>query len=55
MITNELNRFNKLYLQHLNELTLQGKSPRTIEMYSQLTGKRGKGEKGKRVRFIFRC
>ena len=35
MNNDEQNRFNKLYPQYLNELTLQGKSPKTIEMYSR--------------------
>ena len=28
-------RFNHLYQLYLNELTLQGKSPKTIDMYSR--------------------
>jgi integrase/recombinase XerD len=28
-------RFNNLYKQYLNELTLQGKSPKTVDMYSR--------------------
>ena len=28
-------RFNELYQRHINELTLQGKSEKTIEMYSR--------------------
>ncbi len=35
MNNDEQTRFNKLYPQYLNELTLQGKSPKTIEMYSR--------------------
>ena len=35
MNTDEQNRFNLLYDHYLNELTLQGKSPKTIEMYSR--------------------
>ncbi len=31
----ELARFNQLYRQHTNALTLQGKSDKTIEMYSR--------------------
>lgn len=34
MNTDNQTRFNQLYQQYLNELTLQGKSPKTIEMYS---------------------
>ena len=34
MNTQEQNRFNSLYQQYINELTLQGKQPRTIEGYS---------------------
>ena len=35
MNIDEQNRFNALYQTYLNELTLQGKSPKTIEMYSR--------------------
>ncbi len=35
MNTAEQTRFNKLYQQYLNELTLQGKSPKTVDMYSR--------------------
>ncbi|MCP4486440.1 MAG: integrase, partial [Gammaproteobacteria bacterium] len=28
-------RYNELYQRHINELTLQGKSEKTIEMYSR--------------------
>jgi len=31
----DLNRFKQLYERHINELTLQGKSKKTIEMYSR--------------------
>jgi len=34
-------RFNSLYERYLNELTLQGKSPKTIEMYSRCIRKVG--------------
>jgi len=34
-------RFNSLYDRYLNELTLQGKSPKTIEMYSRCIRKLG--------------
>ena len=33
MNINEQTRFNSLFQRYLNELTLQGKSPKTIEMY----------------------
>jgi site-specific recombinase XerD len=32
---NDQVRFNRLYQRHINELTLQGKSQKTIEMYSR--------------------
>ena len=32
MNTDNQTRFNQLYQLYLNELTLQGKSPKTIEM-----------------------
>jgi len=35
MNTHQQTRFNKLYQLYLNELTLQGKSPKTIDMYSR--------------------
>jgi len=35
MNDNDQNHFNRLYEQHLNALTLQGKSERTIEAYSR--------------------
>lgn len=35
MNINEQTRFNSLYQRYLNELTLQGKSPKTVEMYSR--------------------
>lgn len=35
MNDNDQNHFNRLYEQHLNALTLQGKSKRTIEAYSR--------------------
>jgi integrase/recombinase XerD len=35
MNTDKQARFNLLYERYLNELTLQGKSPKTIEMYSR--------------------
>ena len=35
MNQNEQQRFDHLYQRYLNELTLQGKSPRTIEAYSR--------------------
>ena len=35
MNTNEQSRFNLLYQTYLNELTLQGKSPKTIDCYSR--------------------
>lgn len=35
MNTAELTRFNTLFEQHVNALILQGKSPRTVEMYSR--------------------
>lgn len=28
-------RFNQVYQAYLNELTLQGKSPKTVDMYSR--------------------
>lgn len=34
MNTENQTRFNRLYQQYLNELTLQEKSPKTIEMYN---------------------
>lgn len=37
----EQTRFNKIYQRYLNELTLQGKSPKTIEMYSRYIRKIG--------------
>jgi len=41
MNIDEQTRFNKLYERYLNELTLQGKSPKTIEMYSRCIRKLG--------------
>jgi len=35
MNDNDQTQFNRLYKQHTNELKLQGKSERTIEMYSR--------------------
>ena len=35
MNINDQARFNKCYQAYLNELTLQGKSPKTINMYSR--------------------
>ena len=35
MNTNEQHRFNNLYQEYLNALTLQGKSPKTVDMYSR--------------------
>ena len=35
MNIDEQTRFNALYERYLNELTLQGKSPKTVEMYSR--------------------
>ena len=32
---NDQTRFNQLYQAYLNELTLQGKSPKTVDMYSR--------------------
>jgi hypothetical protein len=32
---NDQTRFNQFYQAYLNELTLQGKSPKTIDMYSE--------------------
>ncbi len=34
MNIDEQTHFNSLFQCHINELTLQGKSPKTIEMYS---------------------
>jgi hypothetical protein len=34
MNIDEQTRFNQLYQAYLNELTLQGKSPKTLDMYS---------------------
>jgi len=41
MNIDEQTRFNILYERYLNELTLQGKSPKTIEMYSRCIRKLG--------------
>ena len=41
MNINEQTRFTLLYKQYLNELTLQGKQPKTIEMYSRALRKVG--------------
>ncbi|WP_250655630.1 tyrosine-type recombinase/integrase [Alkalimarinus coralli] len=41
MNINEQTRFTLLYERYLNELTLQGKSPKTIEMYSRYLRKIG--------------
>lgn len=41
MNIDEQTRFNRLYERYLNELTLQGKSPKTIEMYSRSLRKVG--------------
>ena len=41
MNIDEQTRFNILYERYLNELTLQGKSPKTIEMYSRCLRKVG--------------
>lgn len=35
MNDNDQTHFNQIYKRHINELTLQGKSERTIEMYSR--------------------
>ncbi len=35
MNDNDQSRFKQLYQKHINELTLQGKSNKTIEMYSR--------------------
>ena len=35
MNTNEQHRFNNLYQEYLNALILQGKSPKTVDMYSR--------------------
>jgi integrase/recombinase XerD len=35
MNINDQTRFNQVYQAYLNELTLQGKSPKTIDMYSR--------------------
>jgi hypothetical protein len=35
MNINDQTRFNQSYQAYLNELTLQGKSPKTIDMYSR--------------------
>jgi hypothetical protein len=35
MNINDQTRFNQFYQAYLNELTLQGKSPKTIDMYSR--------------------
>ena len=35
MNINDQTRFNQLYQAYLNELTLQGKSPKTLDMYSR--------------------
>jgi integrase/recombinase XerD len=34
MNINDQTRFNQVYQAYLNELTLQGKSPKTVDMYS---------------------
>ena len=41
MNIDEQTRFNALYQSYLNELTLQGKQPKTIEMYSRALRKVG--------------
>jgi len=33
MNINDQTRFNQVYQAYLNELTLQGKSPKTVDMY----------------------
>jgi hypothetical protein len=35
MKTNQQHRFNNLYQEYLNALILQGKSPKTVDMYSR--------------------
>jgi|GEM_PF-3873341 len=35
MNINDQTRFNNLYQEYLNALTLQGKSPKTVDMYSR--------------------
>jgi hypothetical protein len=35
MNINDQTRFNQVYQAYLNELTLQGESPKTVDMYSR--------------------
>ena len=44
MKQSEVNRFNKLYQQHLRSLKLQGKAQKTIDAYSRAVRRTGNGD-----------